>query len=73
MTPVACESKNQNYAQLWGHSCIHAQETWWQSKMRLCMPERPPHLVQELNSGTVRPIAHINNLRSGIHLFYFKR
>ena len=45
---------NQSCVQLWGHPCIHAQETGWQSGARSCiMPGLPTHLVQELNVGTV--------------------
>ena len=45
---------NQSYVQLWGHQCIYAQETGWQSDVRSCiMPGLPTHLVQELYIGTV--------------------
>ena len=44
---------NQSYVQSWGHSCIHAQETKWQSVVRSCiMPGLPIHLMQELNVVT---------------------
>ena len=51
MTHVAC---NHSDVQLWGHSCIHAQKTGWQSGVRSCMvPALPEHLMQELHVGTV--------------------
>ena len=45
-THVAC--KYQSYVQLWGHRCIHDQET-----ERQFMPGLPMHLVQDLNIGTL--------------------
>ena len=48
---VACE---KSYVQLWGHSCIHTQETRLQSDMQSYIMTGPPtHWVQELNVSTV--------------------
>ena len=45
---------NESYVQMWGHPCIHTQETGWKSGVRSCiMPGLPANLVQELNVGTV--------------------
>ena len=52
MTHVACESKL--YVQLWGHPCIHVQETGWRSGVRSCVfAGLPTHLVQDLQLATV--------------------
>ena len=45
---------NQSYVQFRGHSCIHVQETRWQSGVRSCIIiGLPAHLVKLLNIGTV--------------------
>ena len=54
MTHVACESKLRSVVR---HSCIHAQETGWQSGMcSYILPGLPTYLVQELNVGIVENI-----------------
>ena len=51
------ELANQSYAQLGGHLCIHAQESWWQSDVQSCVMLRlPTDFVQELNVGSVQAV-----------------
>ena len=68
---------NQNYVQLWSHSCIHAQETGWQSDVgSYIMPGLSTHSVQGLNAVTVYTCVRVERDRGvyedGRSLFQLK-
>ena len=70
---ITCQKMSQthwwpkNYFLLWGHACIFAQETGWQSGMRSCiMPGLPTHLMQELNGSTVHALLAVSHLWQGL-------